>query len=123
MKHLLLLFALFAITTTQIKAQDGGAKPPKQVFMWNKKTMDEIGVSKEVQVKIEEFKKQNDAEQKALKESEEYKGVSEEEQKKKMGALLGKRHKVIYEMLTKEQQAKVDAMREKIKNENEANGY
>jgi len=36
---------------------------------------------------------------------------------------LVKRQKTIYEMLTKEQQSKVDEMREKIKKENEANGY
>lgn len=123
MKHLLLLLAAFVFTTTQIKAQQGVAKPPKQVFAWNKKTMDEIGISKEVQAKIDEFKKQNEAEQKALKESDEYKNATEEEQKKKMDALLGKRQKTIYEMLTKEQQVKVNEMRAKIKKENEANGY
>jgi hypothetical protein len=118
------LFSLLAITllSATLNAQDAG-KPKKQVFAWVKSTMDEIGISKEVQSKIEDFKKQNEAEQKTLKESDEFKALSEEEQKKKMGALLGKRQKTIYEMLTKEQQAKVDAMREKIKKENEANGY
>jgi 5'-deoxynucleotidase YfbR-like HD superfamily hydrolase len=119
-----LFFAIFSImlVSTNVNGQDAG-KPKKQVFAWVKSTMDEIGISKEVQTKIEEFKKQNDADQKALKESDAFKALSEVEQKKQMGALLGKRQKTIYEMLTTEQQAKVDAMREKIKKENEANGY
>jgi hypothetical protein len=40
-----------------------------------------------------------------------------------MGALLGLRQKTIYNMLTKEEQQKVDAKREQIKKANEANGY
>lgn len=123
MRHILLLLAAFVLNASTVLAQDGPARPAKKVFAWNKKTMNEIGVSAEVQAKIEEFKKQNEAEQKALKESDAYIKASEEEQKKKMGALLGKRQKTIYEMLTKEQQDKVDEMREKIKKENEANGY
>lgn len=121
MKKLFLIIILTAFGFTVVHAQDD--KPKKQVFGWTKKTMDEIGVSTEVQLKIEEFKKQNDGEQKALKESEDYRQASEEEQKKKMGVILGKRHKTIYEMLNKDQQLKVDAMREKIAKENKANGY
>lgn len=122
MKKLLFAFFCIMLLSTNVNAQDG-PKPKKQVFAWVKSTMDEVGISKEVQAKIEEFKKQNEAEQKALKESDAFKALSEDEQKKQMGALLGKRQKTIYDMLTKEQQAKVDAMREKIKKENEANGY
>jgi 4-alpha-glucanotransferase len=122
MKKIVFLLLAFFLSSAGVNAQEAG-KPKKQVFAWVKSTMDEIGISKEVQAKIEEFKKQNEVEQKALKESAAFKALSEEEQKKQMGALLGKRQKTIYDMLTKEQQAKVDAMREKIKKETEANGY
>jgi Xaa-Pro aminopeptidase len=122
MNKIVFLLLAFFLSSLGAIAQEAD-KPKKQVFAWVKSTMDEIGISKEVQAKIEEFKKQNGAEQKALKESDDFKDLSEEEQKKKMGDLLKKRQKTIYDMLTKEQQAKVDAMREKIKKENEANGF
>lgn len=122
-RFLLLCIAAFVFGKGIVHAQEAPAKPPRKVFVWDKKTMNEIGVSAEVQAKVEGFKKQNDAEQKALRESDEFKKATEEEQKKRMGALLGKRHKTIYEMLTKEEQSKVDEMREKIRKENEANGY
>ncbi len=121
MKRLLVLAIASLFAFTNAFAQD--SKPPKKAFGWVKSTMNEIGISPEVQAKIEAFKKENEQEQKTLKESDEYKKTSEEEQKKKMGALLSKRQKTIYDMLTKEQQVKVDEMREKIKKENEANGY
>jgi hypothetical protein len=121
MKRLLVLAFASLFAFTNASAQD--AKPPKKVFAWVKSTMTEIGLSAELQTKIEAFKKENEQEQKALKESEEYKSATEEEKKKKIGTLLVKRQKTIYEMLTKEQQSKVDEMREKIKKENEANGY
>jgi Skp family chaperone for outer membrane proteins len=121
MKRLLVLVLTVFIAFTNTLAQD--AKPAKKTFAWVKSTLTQIGVSPEVQTKIETFKKENDQEQKSLKESDEYKNATEQEKKNKIGALLGKRQKTIYEMLTKEQQAKVDEMREKIKKENEANGY
>lgn len=122
MKKLVLLVTLFfTIGIINVNAQD--AKPKKLVFAWVKQTMDELGLSKELQTKIEAFKKENELEQKTLKESKEYMEASEEDKKKKMGALLGKRQKTIYEMLSKEEQAKVDAKRDQINKTNQANGY
>jgi hypothetical protein len=80
-KIIVLATLLVAICSATVNAQD--AKPKKQVFAWTKQVMTELGISAETQQKVETYKKENDLEQKKLKESEEYINASEEDKRKK----------------------------------------
>jgi hypothetical protein len=89
----------FAVGLTTVSAQDV-AKPKKQQFGWNKMYMDELGVSADMQAKVEAVKKENDAEIKAVRENT---ALTPENKKNQIKALAVKRQQGIYANLTPEQ--------------------
>jgi periplasmic protein CpxP/Spy len=109
-KMLLALLVVFAMGTI-VNAQDSTMQK-KQQFQWNKKTMDEIGISPDVQVKINDIKKANDEEIKKVKDDA---ALNEEQKKDKLKELRKKRMADIEALLTPEQKAKADAMRKEMK--------
>lgn len=115
MKKVLVAITFFlALGITTISAQEA-PKPKKQQFGWNKMYMDEIGVSADVQAKIEALKKENDLEQKAVREDI---SLTQEEKKKKIQELVIKRQKGIFSLLTPEQLAKSKEIQNRIKANN-----
>ncbi len=81
--------------------------------------MDEIGVSPEVQAKIEAARKENEAEAKPIRENT---GVSVDEKKQQLQPIQQKRQKAIYALLTSEQLEKSRAIIARIQKANAAAG-
>jgi hypothetical protein len=103
MKKVVVVMALFfAVGVSNVSAQDA-AKPKKQQFGWNKKYMDEIGVNADVQSKIETVKKESDTELKTVREDA---TLTPEQKKEQTKALMLKRQKGIFALLTPEQLVK-----------------
>jgi len=98
MKKLILAVVLMISLNLLTQAKD--AKPKKEQFGWNKKYMDEIGVSPEVQAKIETIKRENDAEAKVVRENT---ALSADEKKQQLQPIQQKRQKAIFALLTPEQ--------------------
>lgn len=111
MKKILFATMLLFATTAIVHAQDGEKK--KAQWQWNKKTMDELGISADVQTKIDAVKTANDAELKKVKEDG---ALSDEQRKEKIKELRKKRMADIEALLTPEQKTKADAMRKAMKN-------
>ena len=116
-KFLLVVTLFFAVGIAQSFAQNAAAKPKKESFMWSKQYMDEAGFDAALQAKIEASKKANDAEVKALKSDS---NLSEEDKKKQLAALGAKRQKVINDMLSPEQKAKIAEIKAAITKRNAA---
>lgn len=117
MKKVVVVMALFfAVGISNVSAQDA-AKPKKEQFGWNKKYMDEIGVSADVQAKIEAVKKENDAELKAVRENA---TLTPEQKKEELKVVNTKRQKAISALLTPEQLAKRDEIVARIAKANAA---
>lgn len=117
MKKVLVAMAFFfAFSLTTVSAQDA-AKPKKQQFAWNKMYMDEIGISDDVQAKIEVLKKENDLELKAVRENT---SLSSEEKKTQLQQISVKRQKIIIALLTPEEIGKFREIVARIKAHNES---
>ena len=116
-KVTLTLFAIFFLAgITSVSAQNA---PVKEFFGFNKKYMDEMGVSAESQAKIEEIKKASDKEITAMRQDL---SLSEDEKKQKLTTLSIKRQQTIYTVLTPDQINKVKEIQARIKARNEALG-
>jgi hypothetical protein len=116
-KFLLVLTLFFTVGIAQTFAQDAAAKPKKENFSWNKKYMTEAGFDAALQAKIEDSKKANDAEVKAVNTD---KSLSEEDKKTQRAALSLKRQKVINDMLSDAQKAKIAEVKAGINKRNAA---
>ena len=110
MKRTFLLIALIFSFNTIIHAQDNGKK-----IQWNKKTMDSLKISVDVQDKINVVKKTNDAEIKKVKSDV---TLTEEVQKQKLKELRKQRMNDIEVLITPEQKKEADAMRKSEKKDN-----
>ncbi len=99
MKKVFLAMAFFfALGLTTVSAQDA-PKHKKQQFGWNKMYMDEMGISADVQAKVEAVKKESDAEIDVLRKNN---SITADEKKEQMKALALKRQKGIYALVTPE---------------------
>ena len=103
------LLVVFAMGTLA-HAQDSTMQK-KQQFQWNKKTMDEIGISTAVQEKINSIKKASDTEIKKIKEDT---NLVEADKKDKIKDLRKKRMEAIEALLTPEQKTAADALRKNV---------
>lgn len=108
-KILLSIASLLAIVQISF-AQDAQAAPKPQ-FQWDQKTMTEIGISDEVQAKIEAVKKAANVEIKKVRQDA---TLAEDVKKKTLKELNGKRQKDIEALLTPEQKEKADALRKQL---------
>ncbi len=116
-KFLLVVTLFFAVGIAQSFAQNAAAKPKKEGFVWSKQYMDEAGFDAALQAKIEASKKANDAEVKAVNTD---KTLSEADKKTQRAALGVKRQKLINEMLSEAQKAKIAEVKAGIAKRNAA---
>jgi Spy/CpxP family protein refolding chaperone len=112
MKKILFAFAIL-ISATQISLAQDAQATKKPQFQWNKKIMTEIGISEEVQAKIEDVKKTANTELKKVREDA---ALAEDVKKKTLKELNAKRQKDIEAFLTPEQKAKADALKKEMSN-------
>jgi Spy/CpxP family protein refolding chaperone len=115
MKRFFLLSAFVFTLSVASKAQD--TKPAKAAsFSWNKKTMEEVGLSDDQQQKVVTLKTTYDPKIKAIQ-SDATSG--EEDKKQKVKDLYTERNAEIDKLLTKEQKEKVKEMKKKLKEQSE----
>jgi hypothetical protein len=103
---------LMALGTTSSFAQDGKMK--KEGFSWQKNYMDSAGIAAEVQAKIETIKLQYDPQ---IKEIRKDKALAEDAKKAKMKEVRKKMNDEIVALLSKEQKAKIKAIKDGLKKE------
>lgn len=111
MKKILLAVLLLTAGFSAVQAQD----KKKEQFQWSKATMDALGVSAEVQSKINDIKKSNDAEIKKVKDDG---TLTEEQRKEKLKELRKQRMDAIEALLTPEEKKKADEMKKEINKRN-----
>jgi hypothetical protein len=107
---------LMALSTTNSFAQD--AKGKKENFAWQKAYMDSAGISADVQEKIEAIKKEYEPKTKAIRKDN---ALTEDAKKEQIKALNKEKAKTIEALLTKEQKAKIKAIKESLKKDAESN--
>jgi Skp family chaperone for outer membrane proteins len=113
-KVIMMLSLLLTIVVSQSFAQNDKAK--KENFGWQKMYMDSAGISADVQTKIEAIKKDYDPQIKAIRKDA---TLAEDAKKEKMKELRKKMNDEINALLTKEQKAKIKAIKEGLKKEGE----
>lgn len=110
MKKYLFSIIVFLTVSNFSFAQDVSAAKKTQ-FQWSKEIMTELGISEDVQAKIEVVKKASNGEIRKVREDM---SLAEDVKKQTLKELNAKRQKDIEALLTPEQKEKAAAMRKEI---------